>query len=121
MPVTRHPPHRPVLALLTHTVLTSDIWRQTAHSATGVEPRPGESGTKSLQKTSPRPSALLAPPAYLAEPQTKHLTTEPLHSLLVVRYGVILEISANHRLEPLQVLLDRFVHPFSQFLPNILQ
>src|ERR1035441_4675251 len=77
--------------------------------------------TKSLQKTSPRPSALLAPPAYLAEPQTKHLTTEPLHSLLVVRYGVILEISANHRLEPLQVLLDRFVHPFSQFLPNILQ
>src|ERR1039458_432138 len=41
MPVTRHPPHRPVLALLTHTVLTSDIWRQTAHSATGVEPRPG--------------------------------------------------------------------------------
>src|ERR1035438_4475497 len=41
MPVTRHPPHRPVLALLTHTVLTSDIGRQTAHSATGVEPRPG--------------------------------------------------------------------------------
>jgi hypothetical protein len=24
-------------------------------------------------------------------------------------------------LEPLQVLLDRFVHPFSQFLPNVLQ
>ena len=28
MPVTRHPPHRPVRALLTHTVPTSDIWRQ---------------------------------------------------------------------------------------------
>src|SRR5664279_3767903 len=26
MPVTRHPPHRPVLALLTHTVPTSDAW-----------------------------------------------------------------------------------------------
>jgi hypothetical protein len=25
MPVTRHPPHRPVLALLTHTIPTSDI------------------------------------------------------------------------------------------------
>src|SRR5665647_310312 len=37
------PPHRSVLALLTHTVLTSDIWRQTAHSATGVEPRLGGS------------------------------------------------------------------------------
>ena len=25
MPVSRHPPHRPVLALLTHTVLTLDL------------------------------------------------------------------------------------------------
>ena len=30
MPVTRHPPHRSVHALLTHTALISDAWRQTA-------------------------------------------------------------------------------------------
>src|ERR1700746_281764 len=28
MPIARHPPHRPVLARLTHTVLTLDAWRR---------------------------------------------------------------------------------------------
>ena len=30
MSIARHPPHRPVRALLTHTVLTLDIWRRSA-------------------------------------------------------------------------------------------
>ena len=30
IPVTRHPPHRSVQALLMHTAPTSDVWRQTA-------------------------------------------------------------------------------------------
>ena len=38
--VTRCPPHRPVLALLTHTVPTSNVWPQTAPLAKGVESRP---------------------------------------------------------------------------------
>jgi hypothetical protein len=30
MPIARHPPHRPVLACLAHTVPTLDTWRQSA-------------------------------------------------------------------------------------------
>jgi hypothetical protein len=30
MPIARHPPHRPVLALLAHTVPTLDAWRRSA-------------------------------------------------------------------------------------------
>jgi hypothetical protein len=30
MPIARHPPHRPVLALLAHTVPTLDVWRRSA-------------------------------------------------------------------------------------------
>src|ERR1700680_5077505 len=36
MPVTRHPPHSPVLARLTHTVPALDVWRQSVRSDTGV-------------------------------------------------------------------------------------
>src|SRR6266481_1810113 len=34
MPVTQHPPHSPVLARLTHTVLALDVWRRNALSDT---------------------------------------------------------------------------------------
>ena len=34
MPIARHPPHRPVLALLAHTVPTLDAWRRSAHLGT---------------------------------------------------------------------------------------
>src|SRR5882672_9258235 len=36
MPVTRHPPHSPVLARLTHTVLALNVWRRSARSDTDV-------------------------------------------------------------------------------------
>src|SRR5436305_928454 len=39
MPVTRHPPHRSVRALLTHTVLTSDVLTQRAPRDMGAESR----------------------------------------------------------------------------------
>jgi hypothetical protein len=35
--IARHPPHRPVRALLTHTVLTLDIWRRSAQWDKGGE------------------------------------------------------------------------------------
>ena len=37
MPVTRHPPHRSGLALLTHPALTSDVWRRSALWDKGAE------------------------------------------------------------------------------------
>src|ERR1019366_7225182 len=121
MPVTRHPPHRPVLALLTHTVLTSDAWRQTAQEAKDAEFPPREGGTESLRKTLPRPTATLTPPSKLVQPHALHLVAERLQACLVVRYGVVLEISANHRAQPLRRIRNRRVHPLAQRLPNILQ
>ena len=35
IPIARHPPHRPVLAHLTHTVPTLDAWRRNEHWGTG--------------------------------------------------------------------------------------
>jgi hypothetical protein len=37
MPVSRHPRHRSVDALLTHTALISDVWRKTAPWDKGTE------------------------------------------------------------------------------------
>src|ERR1019366_7831076 len=121
MPVTRHPPHRPVLALLTHTVLTSDAWRQTAQEAKDAEFPPREGGTESLRKTLPRPTATLTPPSKLVQPHALHLVAERLQACLVVRYGVVLKIPANHRAQPLRRIRNRRVHPLAQRLPNILQ
>jgi hypothetical protein len=36
MPIARHPPHRPVLARLAHTVLTFDVWRRSLQWGTGA-------------------------------------------------------------------------------------
>src|ERR1035438_9305356 len=46
MPVARHPPHRSVLALLTHTVLTSDGSTQSERQDTGAEPRLPVAGSR---------------------------------------------------------------------------
>jgi len=37
MPISRHPPHRPVLALLTHTVPTLDMFGVETHIGIGVQ------------------------------------------------------------------------------------
>src|SRR5260370_27414587 len=56
MPIARHPPHRPVLALLTHTVPTLDTWRRSARWDRGVGHRPlvarHRGGHRSVPKSS---------------------------------------------------------------------
>src|SRR6266496_4288809 len=44
-----------------------------------------------------------------------------LQALLVARYRVVPEISANHRLEPLCRALGPFVQALAQLLPDLLQ
>src|ERR1035438_9081130 len=53
-----------------------------------------------LPKGFPRPAGSLTPPAKLPPPHAQHFVPERLQSLLVARYSMILEISANHRLQP---------------------
>ncbi len=72
MPVTRHPPHRPVLALLTHTVPTLDVlpeFRVFERKANlGIRMQSldfSEEMSEFLLKTRPRPAGSLTPPLKL--------------------------------------------------------
>src|ERR1035438_794929 len=78
-------------------------------------------GREFLPKGFPRPAGSLTPPAKLSPPHAQHFVPERLQSLLVARYSMILEISANHRLQPLRRVLDLLVQALSELLPNLLQ
>jgi len=59
MPIARHPPHRPVLARLTHTVLTSDAWRQSVRWDTGAGYRLPVAGLRVALGSVPRSSGFV--------------------------------------------------------------
>src|SRR5437016_6146009 len=52
--VTRCPPHRPVLALLVHTVPTLDVWRRSARWDKDVRFGRKESGQQAAPESAPR-------------------------------------------------------------------
>ena len=54
--VTRCPPHRPVLALLVHTVPTLDVWRRSARWDKDVRFGRKESGQQVAPESAPRPN-----------------------------------------------------------------
>src|ERR1017187_6928930 len=56
MPVARHPPHRSVRALLTHTVLTLDVWTQSAPPDTDAGSRLPGSGARVSPEIAPMSS-----------------------------------------------------------------
>src|SRR5262249_28717534 len=56
IPIARYPPHRAVLARLTHTVLTSDTWRQSVQWDTGVGHRQLGAGLRVAPGTGSRTS-----------------------------------------------------------------
>ena len=74
-----------------------------------------------LLKFVPGPTGSLTPPAKLPPPHAQHFVSERFQSLLVTGYGVVLEISANHRFQPLRRVLGLLVQTLSQLLPNCFQ
>ena len=75
MPVTQHPPHRSVLALLTHTVLASDespdIWAVEREANFGVRMQGldfWDLVSKRLHELVPPPAGPLTPPSKLPPP-----------------------------------------------------
>ena len=54
--ITDRPPHRPVLAALPHTVLTSDVWRRSAHWDRDVGSERRESARPDIHEISPTSS-----------------------------------------------------------------
>src|SRR5437660_3118357 len=69
----------------------------------------------------PAPATTLTPPAKLPPPHAQHLPPKRFQALLVARYGMVLEISANHRLQPLHRVLGLLMQALSQLPPNLLQ
>jgi len=57
----------------------------------------------------------LTPPE-LPQPHAQHFTSKSLQSLLVARYRLVLEISANHCLEPPLRVFSRLMQPAPQLL-----
>src|SRR5215472_4385342 len=70
----------------------------------------GNMDRKPLPKTFPDPTAPLAPPPKLAQPQSQHVFPKHSRSLLVARYGMVSEIPPHHRLGPLQGIRGGLVH-----------
>src|ERR1035438_384510 len=65
--------------------------------------------------------APLTPSPKLAQPCPQHIFPERPQSMLVARYGVILEIPPHHRLQPLQGVCDGLVHALSQLRLDFFQ
>src|SRR6202023_3628874 len=113
MPVTRHPPHRSVRALLTHTVLTLD--QRKAYFRIRMQDLDlRQQIAEFLPKAVPGPAGALTPPAKLPPPHAQHFVSERFQSILVSGYRVILEISPNHRYQPLRRVLGPLVQTLSQ-------
>lgn len=82
-----------------------------------------------LLELPPVPAASLTPPAKLPQPHAQHFVPECFQSILVTRYGVVIEnalstlapIPSNHRLQPLHRVFGRVVQTHPQLPPNFLQ
>src|SRR5450432_1475153 len=77
--------------------------------------------SESFLKSLPAPAAALTPPAKLPPLHAQHFVPKRLQSFLVTRHRVVLEISANHRLEPLPRALHLLVQTLAQLLSDLLQ
>ncbi len=112
MAVTHHPPHRSVLALLTHTVLTSDegpdgwVFERETNLRVRVQSLDFRKLiSELLHELVPCPAGSLTPPSKLPPPHAQHFVSKRLHSLLVARDRMILEVSTNHRPEPFRRII----------------
>ena len=113
-----------MLALLTHTVPTSDIgvFGVESHAGVGLQNLDRrEQATQALPKTLPGQTAALASAPKRLKPDPLHPVAERFQSRPVARNGVILEIPPHHLHEPLPSRRWRYVHPLSQLGPDIVE
>src|ERR1019366_337369 len=123
--VTRCPPHRPVLAALPHTVLTSGMppeggWRRIAR-LDNREPR----GARVAIDRRVSPAFPGGPPlAALSQrmkPVAGDLLPESFQHRQISRDCMVLVITVKHTLQPSADLRHRFVHLPAEFLPDRLR
>ena len=63
-----------------------------------------------LQKFVPSPAGSLASPAKMPQPHAPHFVPECSQAILVARYSVVPEVSANHRLQPFHHVCPLVLH-----------
>jgi hypothetical protein len=86
------PPHRPVQAQLTHTVLTSDMGMFGVETCIGIGLQDldwWKQVSQAVPKTIPRQSAALAPPPKRVKPDPLHVVAKCFHPGPVTRNRVI--------------------------------
>ena len=95
-------PH-PALALGNH-----------AHAAQGIGMTDGRQRQPAVDEaphTIPEDVAVLAAPRQRAMPQSSHLEPKDPQRVLVSGHSVVADVSTHHRLQPLALFGDGFVHP----------
>jgi hypothetical protein len=125
MAVTSHPPHRPVLAALSHRVLTSDVpphgcWREIAHLETYEQHGERVAIDQMSFPAFPRWAAFgCAVPPH--EPVAGDLWSKARQHCQVARDCMVLVVAVEYAPQPSANLRCRFVHLSAKSLLNFLQ
>src|SRR5215472_8759189 len=97
------PPHRPVRALLAHTVLTSDVRMFGAETCIGIGVQDLDWWQQRFQaghKALPAHAMSLASAPQRLQPAPQHVIAKRSQPRQVARCGVILEVPPHHLLQP---------------------
>jgi hypothetical protein len=121
MPVTRHPPHRSVRALLTHTALIGIFGVKPVQRIRVQDLWLGQIAVDQILEALPRPSAALTAPPQREQPVPRCFTPERVDPPQIPRHRVIVEISSHHLCQPAAGVLNRIVHAPAQLRCNIPQ
>ena len=104
MPVTRHPPHRSVRALLTDTALIGIFGVEPVQRMRMYDSWFGQIPSHQSLEALPRPSVALTAPPQRKQPVPRRFPPEPAEPPQIPRYRVIVEISSHHLIQPVSDL-----------------
>jgi len=95
-----------------------------AHAAQGIgmtDSRQGQPAGDETPHTSPQDSAVLTAPRQRAMPEPAYPESKERQRRLVHGHSVILEVSTHHRLQPVTLFGDGFMHPSLKFGFHLVQ
>src|SRR4051812_5774968 len=121
MPLTRHPLHGSVRALLMHTALTSGDNAHSPKRIRMVDLNFWEPAVNKSLHSWPCQVTLLASPSKHMEPVTTDLVTKITQSAGVVWNSVITVVSTNDRPQPLPLFGNGLMHAPAQLCFHLLK
>ncbi len=121
MPITEHPLHRSVRALLMHTAPTLGDDAHSPERIGVMEFNLRKPKIDNLFHLFPWQLATVAPATQGPPPHLRDGKAEGTHGLLIVGNSVVSAMSLDHTLQPLSLLFDRMMHSLSHLLLQFLQ